>query len=204
MDMRRIVVVVEDVEVARTALRWALDNILRYGDVITLLHVFCPANSSSNRSKIRLLRLEGYRLALSFKDICNSFIVNTNIEIIVTEGDRDGGKIAETVREIGAFALVVGLHDRSFLYRLALAHSNTANSLNCRVLAVKQPAASPRALATPDSSTNMDLSQIEIGRLDIPDIPAPKVAYRICPDPSAIIWRWRKSRRKHTSGRMRA
>lgn len=116
MDVRKIVVVVEDVDAARTALKWALHNLLRFGDFITLLHVFSPAmNSSRSKNKIRLLRLKGYQLALSFKDICNNFF-NANVEIIVTEGDQEGGKIAAMVREIGASVLVVGLHDRSFLY----------------------------------------------------------------------------------------
>lgn len=37
--------------------------------------------------------------------------------MIVTEGDQDGKKIAAVVTEIGASALVLGLHDHSFLYR---------------------------------------------------------------------------------------
>lgn len=78
MDVRNIVVVVEEAEAARTALEWALRNLLRCGDVITLLHVYsaaaapAPARSRS-RKKLRLLRLRGYQLALSFKDICSSF-----------------------------------------------------------------------------------------------------------------------------------
>jgi nucleotide-binding universal stress UspA family protein len=157
MDVKKIVVVVEDVDAARTALKWALINIIRNGDIITLLHVY---NSNSNtrskrsRSKARLLRLNGFRLALSFQDICNNYpnvciifvllffymfllklflfyvqingyvsyknlriVLQTKVEIIVTEGDQEGTKIASTVREIGASMLVVGLHDHSFLYK---------------------------------------------------------------------------------------
>jgi nucleotide-binding universal stress UspA family protein len=157
MDVKKIVVVVEDVDAARTALKWALINIIRNGDIITLLHVY---NSNSNtrskrsRSKARLLRLNGFRLALSFQDICNNYpnvciifvlllfykfllmlflfyvqingyvsyknlriVLQTKVEIIVTEGDQEGTKIAATVREIGASMLVVGLHDHSFLYK---------------------------------------------------------------------------------------
>ncbi|KAJ6672601.1 ADENINE NUCLEOTIDE ALPHA HYDROLASES-LIKE SUPERFAMILY PROTEIN [Salix viminalis] len=205
MDVRKIVVVVEDVDEARAALKWALHNLLRYGDLITLLHVFSPAmNSPRCKNKTRLLRLEGYQLALSFKDIlCNSF--NTNVEIIVTEGDQEGGKIAAMVREIGASALVAGLHDRSFLYKLAMAHNGIANSLRCRVLAIKPPAMPParsartrtRAAPPPDISASMDFSQIETGRqLEVPEMAPPKVPYKICPDPSAIIWRSRKSKRR--------
>ncbi|KAF8399182.1 hypothetical protein HHK36_015047 [Tetracentron sinense] len=71
MEERKMVVVVEDVEAALTALQWALQNLVRYGDLITLLHVF-PCTSSRNKKKLRVLRLKGFQLALSFKDICNS------------------------------------------------------------------------------------------------------------------------------------
>ncbi|XVF09674.1 hypothetical protein REPUB_Repub07fG0115300 [Reevesia pubescens] len=206
MDVRKIVVVVEDVDVARTALQWTLHNLLRYGDLLTLLHVFSPTKSR-NKKKARLLRLQGYQLTLSFKELCNSnffntILLQTNIEMIVTEGDQEGRKIVAMVRKIGASVLVVGLHDQSFLYKLAMAHDNIANNLNCKVLAMKQPELlPPRAktremLPALESSTNMDFSQIEISGLQVPDIPTPKIPYRICPSPSAIIWRSRKSRKK--------
>lgn len=47
----------------------------------------------------------------------NRIVLQTKVEIIVTEGDLEGTKIAATVREIGASMLVVGLHDCSFLYK---------------------------------------------------------------------------------------
>ncbi|RVW17167.1 hypothetical protein CK203_075934 [Vitis vinifera] len=196
MDMRKIVVVVEDVEAARTAFEWALHNLLRYGDLITLLHVF-PKRSRSKK-KLRLSRLKGFQLALSFKDICSDF-PNTKIEIVVTEGDQEGDRLVAVVREIGASALVVGLHDQSFLYKLAMAHNNIASSFNCRVLAVKSNASS-----LPDSSTNMDFSQIDLAGLHVPDPPPPKIRYRICPSPSAIIWRSSGSSRRKSSSREEA
>ncbi|XP_040999278.1 uncharacterized protein LOC121245064 [Juglans microcarpa x Juglans regia] len=208
MDVRKIVVLVEDVDAARTALHWALHNLIRYGDLITLLHVF-PSSTSKSKNKARLLRLKGFKLALSFKDICSNF-PNTNIEIVVTEGDQEGGKISAMVREIGASVLVVGLHGQSFLYKLAMAHENIGNRLNCRVMAIKQPpslsplgteASRAAAVTTLDTSssnaTYMDFSQIEIARLlCVPEVHPPKIPYRICPDPSAIIWRSRNSRRR--------
>ncbi|KAG6625245.1 uncharacterized protein LOC122298670 [Carya illinoinensis] len=206
MDVRKIVVLVEDVDAARTALHWALHNLIRYGDLITLLHVF-PSSKSKSKNKARLLRLKGFQLALSFKDICSNF-PNTNIEIVVTEGDQEGGKISAMVLEIGASVLVVGLHGQSFLYKLAMANENIGNQLNCRVLAIKQPpplspsateasrAAAVAALDMSSSNTNyMDFSQIEIARLLVPEVHPPKIPYRICPNPSAIIWR-SKSRRR--------
>ncbi|KAG5020010.1 hypothetical protein AAZX31_06G199000 [Glycine max] len=200
MDVKKIVVAVEDVDAARTALQWALRNIIRYGDIITLLHVY--HHSTRSKSKARLLRLNGFKLALSFQDMCNNY-PNTKVEIIVTEGDQEGAKIAATVREIGASMLVVGLHDSSFLYKLTMAHShNSIGSIfNCRVFAIKQPHVSPvrpmiSAVSVLDSSTNMDFSQIDLSRLQVPRTPPQKIPYRICPNPSAIIWRSRKSRRR--------
>ncbi|GAV67059.1 Usp domain-containing protein [Cephalotus follicularis] len=205
MDVRKIVVVVEDVEAARAALQWALHNLLRHGDLVTLLHVF-PSTRSKNKMKTRQLRLKGYHLALSFKEMCNSFF-NTNIEIVVTEGDQEGSRIASMVRQIGASMLVVGLHDHSFLYKLALAHSNTANNLNCRVLAIRQPTSPPpkrtqssTTVPPPNNSTNMDFSQIDISCLHVPEVLPPKIPYRICPSPSAIIWRTSKSRKSREKG----
>ncbi|KAL2340617.1 hypothetical protein Fmac_008557 [Flemingia macrophylla] len=201
MDVKKIVVVVEDVETARTALQWALRNIIRYGDIITLLHVY-QSTKSRSRTKARLLRLNGFKLALSFQDICNNY-PNTKVEIIVTEGDQEGAKIAATVRDIGASMLVVGLHDCSFLYKLAMGHSHNgiASIFNCRVVAIKQPHASPvrpmiSTVSVLDSSTNLEFSQIDVSRLQLPPTPPPKIPYRICPNPSAIIWRSRKSRRR--------
>ncbi|KAG8654285.1 hypothetical protein MANES_05G117900v8 [Manihot esculenta] len=181
MDVRKIVVVVEDVEAARTALKWALHNLLRSGDFLTLLHVFSSSSNSSSMEKLRLLRLNGFQLALSFKDICNNSFFNTNVEIIVTKGDQEGGTIAALVREMGAFALVVGLHHQSFLYKLAMAHSNITSKFNCKVLAIKEPAARParrtRAMPLPvDSSTSMDFSQIEIATLDLRVLQGPRYA----------------------------
>ncbi|XP_047168401.1 uncharacterized protein LOC124837151 [Vigna umbellata] len=97
MDVRNIAVVVEDVDAARTALQWALHNIIRYGDIITLLHVY-PLTRSKTKNKARLLRLKGFQLALSFQqDIYNNFS-NTKVEIVVTEDNREGMKIVATVR----------------------------------------------------------------------------------------------------------
>ncbi|KVH98448.1 Rossmann-like alpha/beta/alpha sandwich fold [Cynara cardunculus var. scolymus] len=175
MEVRRIVVVVEEVEVARTALEWALHNVLRYGDLVTLLHVFPATNNSGgksrNRKKLRLLRLKGFQLALSFKDICIHSFPNTKIEIVVTEGDEEGGRITDLVRQIGASTLVVGLHDQSFLYRLAMGQKNIGNNFNCKVLAIKQPT-SPLTTSRPtpsvsdgSTSSSMDFSQIDISTL---------------------------------------
>ncbi|KAI3463772.1 hypothetical protein Pfo_020435 [Paulownia fortunei] len=191
--MEKIVVVVEEVEVARTALQWALHNILRYGDVVTLLHVY-PTATSRNKKKLRRLRLKGFQLALSFRDICDAF-PNTKTEIVVTEGDQDGRRIAAVVREIGASTLVLGLHDRSFLYRLLTPQNNITRNLNCKVLAIKEPTSlTSRTISIQGCSTRMDFSQIEISILSVPEVPPQKIPYQICPDPTAIIWRSRPPR----------
>ncbi|KAK4782500.1 hypothetical protein SAY86_016602 [Trapa natans] len=218
MDRRNIVVVVEDVEEARAALRWTLLNLLRCGDVVTLLHVYHHPSAARSRSrkKLRHLRLKGYQLALSFMDICSSF-TNANVEIIVAEGGEEGGKIASMVKEIGASTLVLGLHERSFLYKLGKAGEDVASNFNCKVLAIKPPpplqnsaplSASPPRKNKPDhvnvmavkSSSSMDFSQIELTSLQVPDDTNPPwMPYSICPSPSTIIWRSISSRRKASS-----
>ncbi|KAK4426877.1 hypothetical protein Salat_1456500 [Sesamum alatum] len=192
--MEKIVIVVEDVEIARTALQWALHNILRYGDVVILLHVYPAAARSRNKKKLRRLRLKGFHLALSFKDICNAF-PNTKTEIIVTEGDHDGRRVAAVVREIGASTLVLGLHDRSFLYRLITPQNNITRNLNCKVLAVKDSTClTSRTISIQGCPNKMGFSQIDISTLSVPEVPIRKIPYQICPDPTAIIWRSTLSR----------
>jgi len=44
-------------------------------------------------------------------------VLQTKVEIVVTEENKEGMKIVAMVRQIGASMLVVGLHDQSFLYR---------------------------------------------------------------------------------------
>ncbi|CAM8918697.1 unnamed protein product [Rhodiola kirilowii] len=191
MDLRKIVVVVEDVDAARTALRWALHNLLRHGDVLTLLHVFSPPPPSPRSArKLRMLRLNAFQLALSFKDICCLDFPNTMVDMVVRDGDQEGRTIAALVREIGTSVLVIGLHHHSFLYRLAM--TREINNFNCRVVAIKHP---HRQLASKTSDTGLDngslvnFSQIEISGLELPAVHPPKIRYQICPSPYGIIWR---------------
>lgn len=90
MENQKVVVVVEEAAAARTALQWAVRNYVRGGDSITLLYV-CPATRS--RKKQRNLRLRGFHLALSFKDLCNGIaevrtplILISKVEIVVKVG----------------------------------------------------------------------------------------------------------------------
>ncbi|XP_026397488.1 uncharacterized protein LOC113292879 [Papaver somniferum] len=196
--MKKIVVVVEEVEAARTALQWALHNLLSYGDLIILLHVFPVTKPSSSVNKKqnnhnsitnnrkRALRLKGFELALSFKGLCDSFL-NAKVQIIVKEGDQDGITIAAMVREIDASALVAGLHDESFLYKMAMANT----IINCRILAIKEPTVTKTNTTSilRNNSTNFDFSQIEITRLSVSPIRPPKIPYQILPSPFRIIWR---------------
>ncbi|KAH9320457.1 hypothetical protein KI387_015096, partial [Taxus chinensis] len=144
----RIVVVVEGVEVSRTALLWALQNVVRSGDIITLLHVSPSSETPSGHKKVRkskmenenqrLSRLKGFHLALSFKDLCDR-VPDLKTEIIVTEGN-EGPTIVSLVKKIGASALILGLHDQSFCCRI-LGRKGTSDycveNSDCRVHAIK-------------------------------------------------------------------
>ncbi|KAG9450073.1 hypothetical protein H6P81_010038 [Aristolochia fimbriata] len=152
MESRKIIALVEDVDAARSALKWAVQNLLRFGDVITLLHVY-PSSRSKNRQKQRNRRLNGFQLALSFKDLCQG-VPEAKVEIVVTEGDQ-GATVMSLVEKLRASTLVVGLHDRSFIYRTAMVNT-CVNNLNCRVLAVKQ------TLTGVDGHAHAEISQIDI------------------------------------------
>ncbi|KAF6147803.1 hypothetical protein GIB67_038483 [Kingdonia uniflora] len=192
MEIRKIVVVVEDKEAARTALQWALHNLLHHTDVLILLHVF-QSTKSRNINTQRVLRLKGFQLALSFKDHCN-MIPDAKVEIIVREGEQMGTTIASMVREIGASALVVGLHNQSFLYKMAMVQNSVRNEFNCRILAIKET-----MMMTPEEErfATLEFSQIEISRLSSVPLPMPqqKVPYQILPSPCGIIWRSRSKRK---------
>lgn len=152
-EQRRMVVVVDDAESARTALGWAMHNVIRAGDIITLLHV----HPSSSRARVtdfkpvrlqsssfmegarRLHRLKGFQLALSFKDLCD-LNPEVKVEIVVVEGDQ-GPTIVSLAKKLGATALILGQHKRGLLGRM-LGKNNTPDycikNSDCLVLAVKQ------------------------------------------------------------------
>ncbi|KAK9118854.1 hypothetical protein Scep_016947 [Stephania cephalantha] len=203
MEKRKIVVLVEDVEAARAALLWALDNLLRYGDSIVLLHVLPFLSSSSKpqsistttatttNNKLRRQRLKGFHLALSFKNLCDSFL-DAKVEIVVTPGDPDGNTIASMVRDIGASALVVGLHDQSFLYKTATSRTRITDNNNCRVLAIKHSGKMESSSSQECNSMSTEFSQIETGKIRPPPGPQPKIQYQIMPSPFGITWRSRR------------
>ncbi|KAJ6359101.1 hypothetical protein OIU76_000753 [Salix suchowensis] len=55
----------------------------------------------------------------------------------------------------------------------------------------------PQLQGPSHQTTGIAPGEIETGRqLEVPEMAPPKVPYKICPDPSAIIWRSRKSKRR--------
>ncbi|KAG0480732.1 hypothetical protein HPP92_011287 [Vanilla planifolia] len=160
MENQRVVVVVEEAEAARNALQWAVRNLLRPADFLTLLHVY---PSTKSRTKQRRLRLNGFQLALSFKDLCNG-IAEAKVEILVMEGDQ-GTEVVSLVRKIAATTLIAGLHDRSFLYKRAIPILLT-RTLNCRILAIKQHSPTQYGLA------DAEFSLVEIKGIGNPEAKA--------------------------------
>lgn len=149
-EPRRMVVVVDDAESARTALGWAMHNVIRAGDIITLLHVhpssargrmtdFTPVQLQSCEGSRRLHRLKGFQLALSFKDLCD-MNPEAKVEILVVEGDQ-GPTIVSLAKKLGASALILGQHKRGLLGRI-MGKNDTPQycikNSDCLVLAVKQ------------------------------------------------------------------
>ncbi|XP_057824834.1 uncharacterized protein LOC131036857 isoform X1 [Cryptomeria japonica] len=148
MAVEKMVVVVEEVEASKTALVWALQNVVRSGDVITLLHVSPSSETTPGHKKMRnfnmkksnqrLSRLKGFHLALSFKDLCDR-VPDVKVDIVVTEGE-EGPTILSLVKKIGASALILGLHNQSFFCRVfgrKVTSDYCIENADCRVLAVK-------------------------------------------------------------------
>ncbi|WOL15924.1 hypothetical protein Cni_G24705 [Canna indica] len=179
MESQKVVVVVEEAAAARAALQWAVRNFIRGGDSITLLYV-CP--STRSKRKQRNYRLQGFQLALSFKDLCNG-IAEAKVEIIVTEGDK-GALVVSTVTKTGASTLVVGLHDKSFLYKDPISNISTRN-LNCRILAIKQHSTSHLGFL------NAELSQVETTRLCVAESKSQFLIF-----PLSLRMLFRKSKRR--------
>ncbi|MCO5601114.1 hypothetical protein L7F22_055233 [Adiantum nelumboides] len=145
-----MVVVVDDAESARIALGWAMHNVIRSGDIITLLHVhpstargrvtdFTPVQLHSSEGSRRLHRLKGFQLALSLKELCD-LNPEAKVEILVVEGDQ-GPTIVSMAKKLGATALILGQHKRGLLGRI-LGKEDTRDycikNSDCLVLAVKQ------------------------------------------------------------------
>ncbi|VAH55704.1 unnamed protein product [Triticum turgidum subsp. durum] len=155
MERQRVVVVVEDAPASRAALQWAVRNFIRAGDSIALLHVCAPARSKRRR---RRLRLRGFQLALAFRDLCDG-VAEAMVEIVVREGEL-AETVAAAVGQLRASTLVVGLHDKSFLYGYGSPGPyEGVGGLGCRVLAVRQHATARHG------AVEAELTQVETIRL---------------------------------------
>ncbi|KAJ1684843.1 hypothetical protein LUZ63_016233 [Rhynchospora breviuscula] len=159
MERQRVVVMVEEAEASRAALEWAIRNYIRCGDGITLLYVCPPSALVRSRKKRRSLRLRGFHLALSFRDLCNGI----DVEIVVTEGEQ-ADTIISTVNQVGATTLILGLHQGSFLFNCrAMNQFSNRRNLKCRVLAIKH-----HSMPHDAPFLNLQLSQVETIHLCAP------------------------------------
>ncbi|VAH55702.1 uncharacterized protein LOC119266599 isoform X2 [Triticum dicoccoides] len=181
MERQRVVVVVEDAPASRAALQWAVRNFIRAGDSIALLHVCAPARSKRRR---RRLRLRGFQLALAFRDLCDG-VAEAMVEIVVREGEL-AETVAAAVGQLRASTLVVGLHDKSFLYGSPGPYEGVGG-LGCRVLAVRQHATARHG------AVEAELTQVETIRLHVPP---PKIPFPIFALPLGVIWRRSSSSKK--------
>ncbi|EMS47458.1 hypothetical protein TRIUR3_11694 [Triticum urartu] len=201
MERQRVVVVVEDAPASRAALQWAVRNFIRAGDSIALLHVCAPARSKRRR---RRLRLRGFQLALAFRDLCDGVaegmvevvlalafsdlcdgVAEAMVEIVVREGEL-AATVAAAVGQLRASTLVVGLHDKSFLYGSPGPYEGVSG-LGCRVLAVRQHATARHG------AVEAELTQVETIRLHVPP---PKIPFPIFALPLGVIWRRSSSSKK--------
>eukprot|EP00249_Psilotum_nudum_P012575 c23863_g1_i1 orf=130-609(+) len=90
------------------------------------------------RSSRRLIRLKGFQLALSFKELCD-LNPEVKVEIIVMEGDQ-GPTIVSSAKRLGASTLIMGYHKPCLFWRI-LGRKGVPDycieNSDCQVLIVK-------------------------------------------------------------------
>ncbi|KAF7020175.1 hypothetical protein CFC21_033296, partial [Triticum aestivum] len=97
-----------------------------------------------------------------------------------------GGDRGAAVGQLRASTLVVGLHDKSFLYGSPGPYEGVSG-LGCRVLAVRQHATARHG------AVEAELTQVETIRLHVPP---PKIPFPIFALPLGVIWRRSSSSKK--------
>lgn len=182
-ESRRMVVLVDEVKASRAALGWAMLNVVRRGDVITLLHVHSASAAAASASSAtalnsnlrvggikgtdrarRLQRLKGYQLALSFKELCDSQNPEARVEILVLEGEQ-GPTIVSVTKKLKASAIILGQRKRGFLRRI-LGTEDTPNycmkHCDCLVLAVRQEAKRRRQYSQCKMASKVEIRQCQL------------------------------------------
>ncbi|XP_072992843.1 uncharacterized protein [Typha latifolia] len=118
---RKVMVVVDWSQEAKTALQWALSHSLQSTDTITLLDIIKPCKNGGEQP-----RKDGdrdpkeYQLLNAMKSICQAKRPEVHVEISLVEGKERGPTIVEEARKQGATLLVMGQKKRSITWRLLL------------------------------------------------------------------------------------
>ncbi|XP_039140111.1 uncharacterized protein LOC120277364 [Dioscorea cayenensis subsp. rotundata] len=115
---RRIMIVVDSSQEAKTALLWALTHAVQNNDTVVLFDVAKPSKHGDQSQKD--INPKIYNPFCAMKNICQSKRPEVHVELCLVEGKERGPTIVEEAKKQGVSLLVLGQKKRSVTWRLLM------------------------------------------------------------------------------------
>ncbi|KAJ4790709.1 Adenine nucleotide alpha hydrolases-like superfamily protein [Rhynchospora pubera] len=116
---RKVMVVVDSSQEAKTALHWALSSAVQPDDIVVLLDVIEPSTIGENSERASR-GAEKNRLLHAMQSICQAKRPEVHVELLLVEGRERGPTIVDAARKQGISLLVIGQKKRSVALRLLM------------------------------------------------------------------------------------
>ncbi|KAH7660625.1 Adenine nucleotide alpha hydrolases-like protein [Dioscorea alata] len=116
---RRIMIVVDSSQEAKTALQWALTHAVQNNDTVVLFDVAKPSKHQGDQSQ-KDINPKIYNPFCAMKNICQSKRPEVHVELCLVEGKERGPTIVEEAKKQGVSLLVLGQKKRSVTWRLLM------------------------------------------------------------------------------------
>ncbi|KAJ3697071.1 hypothetical protein LUZ61_000776 [Rhynchospora tenuis] len=116
---RKVMVVVDSSQEAKTALHWALSSAVQPDDIVVLLDVIKHSTIGENSERAGR-GAEENRLLHAMKSICQAKRPEVHVELSLVEGRERGPTIVEAARKQGISLLVIGQKKRSVTLQLLM------------------------------------------------------------------------------------
>ncbi|KAL5987907.1 hypothetical protein ACLOJK_035666 [Asimina triloba] len=113
---RRIMIVVDSSQEAKSALQWALSHTVQNQDTMVLLYVTKEVEEEGKKG----MNARGYELLHSMKNMCQAKKPEVQVEVVLVGGKEKGPTIVEEARRQGISLLVLGQRKRSTTWRLLM------------------------------------------------------------------------------------
>ncbi|KAJ4756267.1 Adenine nucleotide alpha hydrolases-like superfamily protein [Rhynchospora pubera] len=116
---RKVMVLVDSSQEAKTALHWALSSAVQPDDIVVLLDVIEPSTVGENSEKAGR-GADKNRLLHAMQSICQAKRPEVHVELLLVEGRERGPTIVDAARKQGISLLVIGQKKRSVALRLLM------------------------------------------------------------------------------------